>query len=233
MHRYASTSCPHLIISGDYNPEPIDSLKIRGRLFIDITNWMTWVHTPLCLHDRTITPRITSKLALGHKLYIRHTSTKKSENVPSRPPAHPTPSSRALPQIVRNARLGPEIVDNRRRIPSRRRSLVRHRLEQALQLPEVLALAGGGALDEALPGIRVREAGVDDSVEDVVFGLDCDDGAVGAVLEILRLVLLGWKESIWIQYRWEWEKGCEGVRRRLTFFDDGLSVDFLTLGLRR
>lgn len=118
--------------------------------------------------------------------------------MPSRPPAHPTPCSRALPQIVRNARLGPEIVDNRRCVPSRRRSLVRHRLEQALQLPEVLALAGGGALDEALPGIRVREAGVDDSVEDVVFGLDGDDGAVGAVLEILGLVLLGWKESIWI-----------------------------------
>lgn len=100
--------------------------------------------------------------------------------------------------MIRNARLGPEIVHNRRCVPRRRRGLVRHGLEQTLQLSEVLALAGGGALDEALPGIRVREAGVDDSVEDVVFGLDGDDGAVGAVLEILRLVLLGWKESVWI-----------------------------------
>lgn len=115
-------------------------------------------------------------------------------------PFHPIPPSRALPQIIRNARLGPEIIDNRRRRVPRSgggggRGLVRHRLEQALQLPEVLALAGGGALDEALPGVRVREAGVNDAVEDVVFGLDGDDGAVGAVLEVFGLVLLGWEES--------------------------------------
>ena len=93
--------------------------------------------------------------------------------------------------MIRNTRLGPKIIDNRRRIP--RRALLRHRLEQILQLAQVLALARGGALDEPLPGLRVGKAGVDDALENVVFGLDGDDGAIGAVLEVFRLVLLGWK----------------------------------------
>ena len=91
--------------------------------------------------------------------------------------------------MIRNTRLGPEVIDNRRRSP--RRALLGHRLEQILQLAQVLALARGGALDEALPGLGVGKAGVDDALEDVVFGLDGDDGAVGAVLEVFRLVLLG------------------------------------------
>ena len=90
--------------------------------------------------------------------------------------------------MIRNTRLGPEIIDNRRRVA--RRALLRHRLEQVLQLAQVLALARSGALDEPLPGLGVGKAGVDDALEDVVFGLDGDDGAVGAVLEVFRLVLL-------------------------------------------
>ena len=100
--------------------------------------------------------------------------------------------------MIRDARLGPEIVDNGRRVPCRRRrrgALLGHVLEQVLQLAQVLALAGRGALDEALPGLRVREAGVGDAVEDVVFGLDGDDGAVGAVVEVFRLVLLCWRSN--------------------------------------
>ena len=107
--------------------------------------------------------------------------------------------------MIRDTRLGPEIIDNRRRVP--RRALLRHRLEQVLQLAQVLALARGGALDEALPGLGVGKAGVDDALEDVVFGLNGHDGAVGAVLEVFRLVLLGCKKKPPNQQRsrsWRW-----------------------------
>ena len=90
--------------------------------------------------------------------------------------------------MIRDTRLGPKIIDNRRRSP--RRALLRHRLEQVLQLAQILALARSGALDEPLPGLGIGKAGVDDALEDVVFGLNGDDGAIGAVLEVFRLVLL-------------------------------------------
>ena len=99
-------------------------------------------------------------------------------------------SSGCLPQVVRDTRLRTEIVDDRRRIP--RRGLFRHGLEYILQLSKVLALSWCRTLDELLPRFRIGEAGVDDSVEDVVFGLDGYDRAIGTVLEVFRLVLLGW-----------------------------------------
>ena len=91
--------------------------------------------------------------------------------------------------MIRNAHLGAEIIHDSGR--SAGSGLLGHGLEEALQLAEVVTLAGGGALDEPLPRVRVREAGVDDAVEDVVFGFDGDDGAVGAGLEVVGSVLLG------------------------------------------
>lgn len=113
------------------------------------------------------------------------------------------PSSSCLPEIVRNTRLRTEIVHNRCRIP--RRGLFRHRFEDILQLSEVLALAWCSALDEFLPRFRICEAGVDYSVEDVVFGLDGYDRAIGTILEVFRLVLLGWH----IQYTQTSKVGME------------------------
>lgn len=114
--------------------------------------------------------------------------------------------------MITNTRLRPEIIHNRRRNP--RRALLGHRLEQILQLTQVLALARRGALDEALPGVRVGEAGVGDAVEDVVFGLDGDDGAVGAGVEVLGFVLLGWNIIKSVRLRVE-EKGLEAEGTRL------------------
>ena len=71
------------------------------------------------------------------------------------------------------------------------RALLRHSLEQILQLPQILALARRRALDELLPGFRIGKAGVGDPFEDVVFGFNGYDWAIRAVLEVFRLVLLG------------------------------------------
>ncbi len=54
-----------------------------------------------------------------------------------------------LPQMIRDARLRTEIIDNRGRIP--RYGLLRHSFEEILQLSKVLALAWSSALDELLP----------------------------------------------------------------------------------
>lgn len=100
-----------------------------------------------------------------------------------------THSHRPFPQIIRKARLGAEIVDDRIAIPTRR--LSRHTLQHRLELSEILTLARRGVLDEFLPGLGVREASVDDPVEDFIFGLYGDDGTVGAALEEFLSVVLG------------------------------------------
>ena len=119
---------------------------------------------------------------LGRSALVPHTRTKEDYNIDH------AITSRRLPQIIRDTRLGTEIIDNGRRISRHR--ILRHGSEEVLQLTEVLALARRSALDEFFPRFGVREAGVDYAVEDVVLGFDGDDGAVGAVLEELCLVLL-------------------------------------------
>ena len=103
-------------------------------------------------------------------------------------------TSRRLPQIIRDTRLRPEIIHNGRRVPRRR--ILRHGSEEVLQLTEVLALTRRRALDEFLPRFRVREAGIDYAIEDVVLGFNGDDGAVGAILEEFRFVLLSWHRLV-------------------------------------
>ena len=65
-------------------------------------------------------------------------------------------------------------------------------MEHFLHVAEIGAVVGGRGLDEFAPALRVRDSGVAEAVEELVFGLDGDDGTVEEVVDCFLRGCDGW-----------------------------------------